>query len=341
MLKKSILPLLTLLIILVGGCGVKAPPIPPDVLVPKAISDLQGKVREGELYLSWSVPRENMDGSKPVDLVGFRVLRREEARGCVECPGEFRIRADLDLRAPEGYRLERGTLTWRDEDLREGTIYIYKVIGINHWGYPSPPSNEAMIQWGAPPAPPSSLKGEGRDRSVLLSWKPVEGADGYDIYRRQEGNPFPSDPLNKTPVKEETYLDKGLQNERKYLYVVRGVKVCGETPVEGKSSEEIAAIPIDITPPLPPSGLIAIPQEEGIELDWFPNEEADLLGYNVYRREVSEGELRKINKKVIEETHFLDLSAERGKSYYYAITAVDNSPRCNESPLSRLVKVEY
>ncbi len=143
---KNTFPLLIILIILVGGCGVKAPPIPPDVLVPKAISDLQGKVREGELYLSWGVPRKNVDGSKPADLVTFRVLRREERGGCLECPGEFKIRADLDLRAPGDYRLERGTVTWRDEDLREGTIYIYKVLSINHWGYPSTPSNELIIQ---------------------------------------------------------------------------------------------------------------------------------------------------------------------------------------------------
>lgn len=340
-MTKSNLPFLIALAILLGACGVKAPPIPPDVLVPKAITDLQGRVREGELYLSWSIPRENTDGSKPVDLVGFRVLRREEKGGCVECPGEFLVRTHLDLRAAGDYRLERGTLTWRDQDLKEGIIYIYKILGINHWGYPSPASNEVIIQWGTPPAPPSSPKGEGRDGSVLLRWEPTEGADAYNIYRRLEGTPFPASPVNKTAIKMEDYLDKGLRNEMKYYYVVRGVKFYGETPVEGKSSEEIATIPVDTTPPRPPIGLIAIPQEEGIELDWFPNEEADLLGYNVYRQDEPGGEFRKINEKVIQETHFLDLSAEKGRAYYYAVTAVDNSPRRNESSLFRSVKGEY
>ncbi len=341
MLKKLPFLLILLLFTLLSGCGVKAPPIPPDVLVPKTISDLQGRIRKGALYLSWSVPQENMDGSRPADLVAFRVLRRQETEGCVECPGEFRVRAELDLRAPRGFYIEKDTLIWRDEDLREGNTYIYKVIGINHWGYPSTPSNEVMIRWGQPPPPPLSLQGEGRDKSVLLHWEPVQGADGYNIYRRNPGNPFPSDPLNKVLIRGVNYLDKGLQNEKKYLYIVRGVRVCGETPVEGKSSEEIAVIPIDTTPPVAPIGLIAIPREEGIELDWFPNEEADLLGYNVYRQRTPEGKFQKINKEIVRETHFLDPSVERGASYNYAISAVDNSPRRNESPLSRMVRVEY
>ena len=236
---KKILFILTILIIIVGGCGVKAPPIPPDVLVPTTISDLEGRVHEGKVYLSWSLPRENIDGSKPPDLVTFRVLRREERGGCLECPGEFMVRTSLDLRAPKGYQLEENTATWIDEDLREGTIYIYRVIGINHWGYPSTPSNEVIIRWGTPPPPPLALKGEERYGSVLLIWEPTAGTNAYNIYRRQEGILYPLDPVNKTPVQENQYTDTDIQKEKTYFYVVRGVRFVGETPVEGQSSAEI------------------------------------------------------------------------------------------------------
>jgi len=338
---KTYLPLLFILFALVEGCGVKAPPIPPDVVVPEPISDLQGRVREGDLYLRWSVPRENMDGSKPVDLVSFRILRRDEKGGCIDCPGEFKVRADLDLRRKDEYRQEQDIMSWKDKDLEQGILYIYKVRSINHWGYASPASNEVVIQWGLPPPPPSSLNGEGRDGAVMLSWEPAEGANGYNIYRRQKDEPLSLDPVNKTPEKKERYLDEGLQNEKKYLYVVRGVRFCGETDVEGKSSAEITAIPVDITPPSPPIGLIAISQDKGIELDWFPNEEPDLLGYSVYRQEIPGKDFHKISTEAVEESRFLDLSAERGKSYYFAVTAIDNSPRRNESSLSLSVKIKY
>jgi hypothetical protein len=151
MMKKATFLIVMFLVILAWGCGVKAPPTPPDVLVPKAITNLQGTVKEEAFYLKWSLPKENVDGSRPVDLKGFLVLRRDETRGCPECPGEFKVKAELDLRSPKGYLMEDNTVTWKDTGLTEGVIYMYKIIGVNHWGYQGPPSNEVMITWGAPP----------------------------------------------------------------------------------------------------------------------------------------------------------------------------------------------
>ena len=147
-MKKATFLIVMFIVILVWGCGVKAPPTPPDVLVPKAVKDLQGAVREGAFYLTWSLPKENIDDSRPVDLRRFLVLRRDETRGCPECPGDFNVKAELDLRDPHGYLLEDDTVTWRDTGLKEGVIYMYKIIGVNRWGYQGPPSNEVMITWG-------------------------------------------------------------------------------------------------------------------------------------------------------------------------------------------------
>jgi hypothetical protein len=154
-MMKKMLPIWILLAILAVGCGVKTSLVPPDVLVAKAIKDLQGTVKEETFELTWSVPKANVNGSTPVDLVQFRVLRREETGGCPECPGEFKVRAELDLRTPKGYLLEKNTATWVDKELNEGVIYMYKIVGVNHWGYPSAPSNEVMIKWAAAPPPPA------------------------------------------------------------------------------------------------------------------------------------------------------------------------------------------
>lgn len=148
MTRYKTLSIVIVCVILAWGCGVKAPPTPPDVLVAKAITNLHGTVKEEAVELTWGMPKKNADGSTPVDLVRFLVLRRDETKGCPECPGEFAVRAELDLRSPEGYRLEKDTVTWTDKDLTEGVIYMYKVVSVNHWGYKSPPSNEVMITWG-------------------------------------------------------------------------------------------------------------------------------------------------------------------------------------------------
>jgi len=154
-MMKKMFPIWFSLIILVLGCGVKTDLVPPDVLVAKAITNLHGTVKEDTFELTWTVPKANTNGSTPVDLVTFRVLRREETGGCPECPGEFKKRAELDLKNPKGYSLEKNAATWVDKDLKEGVIYMYKVVGVNHWGYPSAPSNEVMIKWAPAPPPPA------------------------------------------------------------------------------------------------------------------------------------------------------------------------------------------
>ncbi len=175
MLKK-IFPIWISLIILVLGCGVKTDLVPPDVLVAKAIKDLQGTVKEETFELTWSVPKANTNGSTPVDLVQFRVLRREETGGCPECPGEFKVRAELDLKNPKGYRLDKNTATWTDKDFKEGVIYMYKVTGVNHWGYPSAPSNEVMIKWAAAPVTPVPPAPETPEKQPEVAPPPPEAA---------------------------------------------------------------------------------------------------------------------------------------------------------------------
>jgi hypothetical protein len=142
--------------ILLAGCGVKTALTPPDVLVAKTITNLQGTVKENSLVLTWGVPQINRDGSRPADVVRFSVLRRDEPKGCIECPGEFKVRAELDLRTPtpQGYVREDNTITWQDKDLKEEVTYIYRIVSVNHWGYQSAPSNDFVIKWGPPPPPP-------------------------------------------------------------------------------------------------------------------------------------------------------------------------------------------
>jgi hypothetical protein len=157
MMQKTVLIGLVVMILL-AGCGVKTALTPPDVLVAKAIANLQGTVKESALVLTWGVPQANKDGSRPADVVRFLVLRREELKGCIECPGEFKVRAELDLRTPQGYAREDNTITWQDKDLKEGVTYIYRVVSVNHWGYQSPSSNDFVITWGAQALSPSGTQ---------------------------------------------------------------------------------------------------------------------------------------------------------------------------------------
>jgi fibronectin type 3 domain-containing protein len=76
-------------------------------------------------------------------------------------------------------------------------------------------------------------------------------------------------------------------------------------------------------------------------LNWRRNPEADLLGYDVYRRKFGEEEFKRLTESPVAKETYLDTEVELGQDYEYAVTAVDNSPHRNESPLSEEVRVKY
>jgi fibronectin type 3 domain-containing protein len=339
-MKKTLL--LILLLMVMGGCGTKAPPVPWETIVPKRIVDLEAIPREERLLLEWTSPKENTDKSPLIDLAKFQILRSEgtliaeECRGCGEKP---KMVYEMKVDGREEMRGKRFSIFFEDQEARK--VYVYQVVSINRRGYPSSPSNPVTVYWDYPPRSPRMVRGERGDKRVDLYWEPVEGATGYNIYRRGEEEEFPLRPLNREPLKVTQYIDLNVENEKKYIYSVRPVRRVVKTDVEGEGSLGTPVTPTDLIPPSAPLGLVAIPLKNGIELNWKRNQEPDLLGYYVYRRRPGEREFKKLNETPLEKEVYLDTYVELEQDYEYAVTAVDNSVRKNESPQSEEVRVKY
>jgi len=334
---------LWMLLILMSGCAKKGPPVPWDSIVPKRIVDLQATPREGRLLLEWTVPKENADKSPLTDLVGFQILRSEgvligdECRGCGE---KTKVVHEMKLGRQEEAKKNRMAILFVDQEARK--VYIYEVVSVNQRDYPSSPSNPVTVYWDYPASSPTMVRAERGDRKVDLFWESVEGATGYNVYRKKEGEEeFPINPVNREPLRVTEFTDLSVQNEIKYLYSVRAVKRVVKTDVEGKGSPGIPVTPIKITPPSAPVGLVAIPLKEGMELSWRKSPEPDLLGYNVYRRKPGEPQFEMLNESPLTKETYLDTHVESGKDYEYAVKAVDNSSRRNESAPSEEVRVKY
>jgi hypothetical protein len=338
-MKVKIIFLITLLIVV--GCGTKKPPVPWESIVPKRIVNLEALPRESRLLLEWSVPKENTDKSPLTDLAEFKILRSEGALIAGECRGcgeKKEIISEIKVSPQE---VKGGKMSVWVEDQEARKVYVYEVVSINRRGYPSTPSNPVSVYWDSPPQAPRMVRGEAGDKRVDLSWEPVETATGYNIYRREEGGVFPLKPLNREPLAVPPYTDLNVENERSYIYSVRAVRRVVKTEVEGKGSLDVPVTPTDLIPPSPPVGLAAIPLKNGIELNWRRNREPDLLGYYVYRRKPGEKDFKRLNKSPLEKEIYLDTDVELGQDYEYAVTAVDNAVRRNESPLSEEVRVKY
>ena len=173
----------------------------------------------------------------------------------------------------------------------------------------------------------------------LVTGREMADFSGFNLYRRGEGELFSFFPLNPDLIKENRYQDAVLENGKRYYYEVRAVRNFRGTLIESLSSAVASGIPKKITPPSPPTGLVAATQKEGVALRWNPNPEPDIGGYNVYRREKGESAFTNINPQLITEQYFLDKEADPHKTYFYRLTAVDNSQARNESEFSKEVEV--
>jgi hypothetical protein len=342
-LHKVTITFLMAILIFSGGCAKKGPPVPWDSIVPKRIVDLAATPREDRLLLEWTIPKENTDKTPLTVLAEFKILRSEgvltgeECRGCGEKP---KVVHEMKLTKENLTPGKKTAIFFEDQEPRR--VYVYQVVSVNHRGDASAPSNPVTVYWGDSPQAPGMVTTERGDKRVELSWNPVEGVTGYNVYRRtdqEEG--FPLNPLNRELLIATRYTDLNVRNDIQYIYSVRSVKRVVKTDVEGKGSPGIPATPTKLTPPSIPVGLVAIPLKEGMELNWRRNAEPDLLGYYVYRRKSGEEEFKRLNESPLTKEAYLDTEVVLEQEYEYAITAVDNSPRRNESPRSEEVRVKY
>ena len=99
-------------------------------------------------------------------------------------------------------------------------------------------------------------------------------------------------------------------------------------------SAVVAATPVKLTPPSPPTNLVAVPSETAVRLAWQASPESDVAGYVVYRASASGADFVRLTSTPITRTTYTDRSVERGKTYWYVVTAVDRTSRPNESARS-------
>ncbi len=314
------------------GCGKKGSPVAPEAHFPAPVTDLKAWPKEASVFLGWTIPNKNTDESKLEDLLGFRVFResRPLKGSCYDCPFQFQIVAEIDIDYPRGARVEGGRVLWQDMAIQPQHEYNYYVLAYSSYLVPSPRSNLVKVFWDEPPPAPGNVKIRSDHRALEITWEfsPPAGRQafepaGFNVYRRTEGGRYGFDPLNPSPLKEKRVLDMGLENGRKYFYQVSAVENFRGTLIEGPASAEASGVPEKQALPLPPSGLFAVFQEGGIALRWDESREADVAGYNVYRREEGETSFRKINPQPVKEAYFLDAAAAVKKAYDYYVTSVD------------------
>jgi fibronectin type 3 domain-containing protein len=86
---------------------------------------------------------------------------------------------------------------------------------------------------------------------------------------------------------------------------------------------------------------LAVPTSQGVELRWEESPTPDVAGYRVYRRLTGEEKYTRLTPELVKKPYFVDSQVNRGQTYHYYVTAVDDSPRANESLPSEVAAITY
>jgi hypothetical protein len=337
------------------GCGVPGAPKAPSLGLPEPVADLRG-IRKGDrVYLDWTVPAETTD-RLPVRHLGVtRICRIATAMSeCANPVGELpatHFSGTISPQNPPGKvqatYIDRLPQTLLGEN--PGAEIFYAVSVLNGNGRSAGISNVVQAPAVAALPPPSDFHAQVRAEGVVLSWTGVSYAPDtpglghiYRVYRRLEGGNTDAVvgevPLDRSSLAQ--LVDHSFEWEKTYFYratVVTVIQEEGKPEIqfEGDDTPVVKVVAHDIFPPAVPSSLQAVfsgvGQQPFVDLIWAPDTDADLAGYNVFRREVGGAPVR-INPDLVKTPAFRDTNVASGKTYAYSVSAVD--VRGNESARS-------
>ena len=349
-------PCLAVLLAAALACGKKGDPRPPLRPTPATITDLRLAQRGDQVEIRFTAPRASTDGAPlPVLDIDLFVARED---------GEF-----AKVARSRRFKAAPGEVLTETEPLpAPGTTLRAAARALAKGHRASLPEPEHLVVV-APLAAPTGLGAQLAVEGVTLTWQgelpaplptpeptptptprveattglpgptptpkptpsppaPEPFAPGFLIYRRPAAGTYVA-PLAPTATVERAFVDRTAQPGESWCYALRAVAAI-EPLVESAASNEACIEVKDVRAPAAPSGVAALPREDGLEVSWSPSPEADLAAYRIYR--AARGAFERVAEVSASETTFLDTQAPSGILLRYRVTAVDRAG--NESPRS-------
>jgi hypothetical protein len=190
---------------------------PPTIIV-------TGKeVAENEITISWQAPAANIDGSTPVNLLGYNIYRVEESQ-------------DVNSQTPINDSLFSGT-EYKDKNFNFGESYRYVVrsvsLGTEGGQVESLNSNSITVSpldTFKPSSPRNiTIAGAPGRLSIFFPANPETDVAGYNIYRSTDPD-LPKDNWNKLNpglLTRTTFQDEKVESGKRYYYYLKAVDQAG------------------------------------------------------------------------------------------------------------------
>jgi len=354
--ENRLWPFLLLAPLLLAGCGVVRPPLPPSLDLPQPVQDLRAVRKADRVTFAWTLPTQTTDNLNVRHMGTSRLCRRQDlpVTDCTNPARELTV-SQLNLTVSQPARgekhpaQEQATAT---DSIDAGVgqsdptgFYSYAVETLNARERSAGLSNQVQIPVAPTLAPPRELISEVTAQGVVIRWPLVSAPQVpglmhlYRIYRRNAATKADA-VAGELPVEgasEGKFVDGGFGWGGTYLYRITIVTLLktdelGSVQVEGTDSTAVEVKPVDIYPPAAPNGLQAVysgvGQQPYIDLTWSANTDSDLAGYNVYRHEEGAAAV-KLNAEPLKSPAYRDATVRAGARYIYSVSALD--VRGNES----------
>lgn len=335
------------------GCGTPGAPLPPSLNLPDTVTDLAAIRSGNQVSLTWKMPKRTTDKLLLKGDLPVRVCRRENAETCVDVPSNLLLAPGSDGAWTDA--LPPSLASGAPRPL------TYFVELKNRNGRSAGLSNAAVVLAGAAPAPLTGVAATVIKTGVVLRWNPDGENTAVRLHRKlltpqpdaasgvkpqsQHATFAPEpEPSEQTLLVEpgaspgrapDHALDKSIRFGQTFEYRAQRVArvSLGSQTLElaGELSAPVRVEATDVFPPAVPTGLAAIATvgengtETAIDLSWQPGADADLAGYQVYRRE-SANEWQRISPaQPLAGPAFHDDKVQPGHTYRYAVSAIDQS----------------
>jgi hypothetical protein len=313
--------------LLLTSCGYIGDPLPPLANVPLRVEDLAAIQRGARIIAHFTIPQRTTEG-RPVPQPLTLDLRIGTGGQAFE-ENEWASHAHhVPAQAITGTlaTYEIPAADWTGKEVVLGV----RITAAN--GKQSGWSNWAIVPVIAAPETPQAVGAAPLAQGVKVTWR-ASGAS-FRVLRKVDAAEYAS----VAEVTGNEWTDTATEYGKRYTYMVQTVaKLAPNRQAESDLSKEATIIPEDTFAPAAPAGLRADAVTASIELNWERNTESDLGGYRIYRA-IGEGPLEKVAETSQVPT-YSDRAVEHGKTYRYAITAVDRAG--NESARSPEVKTDF
>lgn len=208
--------------------------IEPSPRIAKNPENLSTVVNQEAIILKWEKPETNVDGSTPVNILGYNIYKKE---------------AD-DTPAKKINSSPVSDTQYEDNffEFEKKYIYFVRTLSIGSEGEPVESINSAEVEITPkdtfPPSAPESITIAASPNSISLFFaaNPEKDILGYKIYRSTD-NSIPLENwelLTKEPINTNTFVDRNFQSGIRYFYYLKAIDRYNNVSQPSKIVSEIA-----------------------------------------------------------------------------------------------------